>query len=278
MPIYEQKLDNHLRRLQQSLPHPIPELEGKGIRDIIQVPSVEQILAPARAAVGSFVSLLASVFVVILYLVFLAAEVFSFPDRACRALGEKEGGRLMSIMGSINQAVGGYLAVLTLINASIGLLSFAVLMAFDVPFAALWGLLMFLFAYIPYIGSIVVTLAVLLLCVIRFEDRLWMVLVVGSLLVGIQQVLGAYLQPKLLGNRLGVSPLLILLSLGFWGLVWGVIGMILAVPLLMVVEDYPGEHYRDEADRDPDVQPVTPRKVGGPARHSLDFTPHRVYY
>jgi AI-2 transport protein TqsA len=142
----------------------------------------------------------------------------------------------MGIIQSINHAVGGYLAVMTFINALIGLLTVLVLALLQVPFAPLWGLLMFLFSYIPYIGSIVVTLAVLLLSVIEFAEKPWKILSVAVLLIAIQQVLGAYVQPKLMGSRLGVSPLLILLALGFWGLVWGIIGMLLAVPLLMVLK------------------------------------------
>jgi len=109
-----------------------------------------------------------------------------------------------------------------------------VLAVFGVPFVVMWGILTFLFNFIPYLGSLVATLAPLVVCLLEFSDRLWIVLIVAVLLVLIQQVLGVYLEPRLMGRRLGVSPLLILLSLSFWGVLWGVVGMILAVPLLMV--------------------------------------------
>src|SRR5207302_1556540 len=116
------------------------------------------------------------------------------------------------------------------------LLTFAVLVAFGVPFAPLWGLLMFLFSYIPYIGSVLVTLAILVMGLVQYADQPWVVAIIGLVLIAVQQFCGAYLQPKLMGARLGVSPLLILLALGFWGVVWGIIGMLLAVPLLMVLK------------------------------------------
>jgi predicted PurR-regulated permease PerM len=233
---YEEKLDRLLNRVQSNLPFPIPELEGKRIRDFFHTPSVEQMIEPVKSALGSFVGLLTSTFVVILYLVFLAAEVFSFPQRAREAFGPERSEEVMGIISSINHAVGGYLAVMTLINALIGLLTYIVLLLFDIPFAPMWGLLIFLFSYIPYIGSIVVTVALVVLGVIVHSDNLWMVLILALVLVGIQQFFGAYVQPRMMGSRLGVSPLLILLALGFWGSVWGIVGMLLAVPLLMVLK------------------------------------------
>lgn len=233
---YEKKLDRLMDNLQSSLPFPVPELEGKRLRDIFRVPTVEQMIDPVRNALGSFMGLLASTFVVILYLVFLAAEVFSFPQRARVAFGPARAENVMRVIASINQAVGGYLAVMTLINFLIGLLTFVTLAVFEVPFAPMWGLLMFLFSYIPYIGSVVITAAVMLLGLVEFSDEPWKVVLLGVVLIGIQQFFGAYLQPRMMGTRLGVSPLLILLALGFWGVVWGIVGMILAVPLLMVLK------------------------------------------
>jgi predicted PurR-regulated permease PerM len=233
---YQKRLDGLLAFVHENSPFPLPELEGKQLRDIIKAPTVDQLLEPARQVVGTFTSFLTSAFVVILYMVFLAAEVFSFPARARIAFGQARCDEVMRVIHSVNVAVGGYLAVMTLINFLIGLLTFIILALFNVPFAPLWGLLMFLFCYIPYIGSIIVTIAALVLCLIQYASQPLMVLFIGVLLIAVQQALGTFLQPRLMGNRLGVSPLLILLALAFWGIVWGIIGMLLAVPLLMVLK------------------------------------------
>jgi predicted PurR-regulated permease PerM len=233
---YELNLDRLVASIHDGLPFPIPELKGKKFRDLVKAPSVEQMVDPLRMAVGTFASFITSAFVVILYLVFLAAEVFTFPDRAREAFGAKRSEEVMHIIRSVNLAVGGYLGVMTLINFAIGALTYVVLALFNIPFAPLWGLFMFLFCYIPYIGSILVTLAVLVLGVVEYANAPWVVLVIGAVLIAIQQALGTYLQPRLMGNRLGVSPLLILVSLAYWGIVWGIIGMLLAVPLLMVLK------------------------------------------
>lgn len=231
---YETKLDELIETVHNNMPFPIPELKGKRVRDLLQMPKVDQLIDPARQLLGTFAGFITSTFVVLLYLVFLAAEVFSFSARARLAFGPARSDQVMHIIASINQAVGGYLAVMTLINLLIGLLTFIVLALFYIPFAPLWGLLMFLFCYIPYIGSILVTLGALLMCLIEYSQQPLIVLFIAVLLIAIQQALGTFLQPRLMGNRLGVSPLLILLALAFWGIVWGIIGMLLAVPLLMV--------------------------------------------
>jgi predicted PurR-regulated permease PerM len=233
-PDYEKKLDTVLLDIQKGLPFTVPQLQGKRLRDLLQVGSLDQVLAPLRAVVGTFIGFLSALAVVALYLVFLVAEKLTFPDRLDRAFGKERADQLRGVAVSINQAATRYLAGLAFINFLVAVLTMLVLAAFGVPFVALWGILTFLFNFIPYLGSVAATVAPLVVCLLEYSDRLWIVLVVAALLILIQQVLGVYLQPRLLGRRLGVSPLLILLSLSFWGVLWGVVGMILAVPLLMV--------------------------------------------
>jgi predicted PurR-regulated permease PerM len=233
---YEAKLDTVLLDLQKALPFITPPVEGKRLRDLFQISSVDQVLAPLRAVIDTFIGLFSALAVVALYLVFLTAEKLTFPARLDRALGLKRAEHVRTVLVSINEAISRYLVVKTFINLMVALLTMLVLALFRVPFIAMWGILMFLFNFIPYLGSLVATVAALVVCLLEFSDRLWIVLVVAVLLILIQQALGVYLEPRLMGRRLGVSPLLILLSLSFWGVLWGVVGMILAVPLLMVVK------------------------------------------
>jgi predicted PurR-regulated permease PerM len=75
----------------------------------------------------------------------------------------------------------------------------------------------------------------ILLALVQF-DSWWQSAVIGVLLVGMQEFLGMVVEPKMAGAKLGVSPLLIIVSLAFWGVVWGIVGMILAVPLLVAIK------------------------------------------
>ncbi|MBI1913381.1 MAG: AI-2E family transporter [Planctomycetes bacterium] len=247
-PGYEEKLDTVLLDVQKALPFVGGHLKGKRLRDLFQVSSLDEVLAPLRALVGTFIGFFSGLAVVALYLVFLTAERLTFAARLDRALGNNRADHVRGIMASINAAIARYLAVKALINLLVAVLTMLVLAVFGVPFVAMWGILTFLFNFIPYLGSVVATLAPLVVCLLEFSDRLWIVLVVAVLLVLIQQVLGVYLEPRLMGRRLGVSPLLILLSLSFWGVLWGVVGMILAVPLLMV--------FKIVLDNIPETRPI----------------------
>jgi AI-2 transport protein TqsA len=151
------------------------------------------------------------------------------------AFGDVQGDRIMGIVESINQAISQYIAVKTLVSALAGLLTYAVLAYFKVELAASWGLLVFLLNYIPYVGSLIACALPILLSFLQFSDELWKPIVIAVSLIGIQQGIGNWIEPRMAGQRLDVSPLLIVLSLTFWWTVWGIFGAILAVPLLVIV-------------------------------------------
>jgi predicted PurR-regulated permease PerM len=109
----------------------------------------------------------------------------------------------------------------------------AILGLFNVDFYITWGLLAFLLNFIPYLGSLAATALPILLSLVTLG--LWQGIVIAVLLIAMQQTLGVFVEPRIAGQRLNVSPLLILLALSFWGVVWGIVGMILAVPLLVSI-------------------------------------------
>ena len=235
-PEYERKLDALLFNLQQQLPFGPAHAAPKRLRELLQFQSMEQVLEPLRAVVGTFIGLFTALAVVAVYMVFLLAEKLTFPARLDRAFGRARADHIRSVVVSINEAVSRYLAVKTLINALVALLTMTILASFGVPFVPMWGVLTFLLSFIPYLGGAVATVAPLVVCLLEYSDRLWIVVVVAGLLIAVQQFLGNYVEPRMMGRRLGVSPLLILVSLSFWGVLWGPVGMILAIPLLMVLK------------------------------------------
>jgi predicted PurR-regulated permease PerM len=168
------------------------------------------------------------------YLVFLIVEKETFPDRICQAFGEQQGRYVLDVVASINQAIAHYISVKTLVSLLAAVASLCVLLAFDVDFAITWALLIFLLNFIPYLGSLVATALPILLCMVQLG--FWQFVLVSALLIAVQQLVGTFIEPRMTGQRLNVSPLLILLSLAFWGLLWGIVGMILAVPLLVVLK------------------------------------------
>jgi predicted PurR-regulated permease PerM len=106
--------------------------------------------------------------------------------------------------------------------------------AFGVEFAVMWGVLNFLFNFIPYLGSnVAVSLPIVLSC-LQYAEEPWKPLLITLLLLLVQRVVDNFIEPRLTGQKLGLSPLIVLLALAFWGWLWGVVGMIQAVPLTVI--------------------------------------------
>lgn len=233
LPSYERRLQNLLDRGVALLPME-QEAVDVFVNDLRHRAS-ETLTQTLRTAVGLFLDFVTWLFIVFIYLVFLLAEKVSFPERIRRAFGDAEGGRVLGIVASVNDAIAQYIAVKTFVSFLAGAASFVLLALFGVDFAVMWGILIFLLNFIPYLGSLVAVALPILLSFVQFDEP-WMGIVIAVLLIAIQQVIGMFIEPKLAGQKLGVSPLLILLALAFWGLVWGIVGMILAVPLLVTIK------------------------------------------
>jgi AI-2 transport protein TqsA len=235
LPDYEVRLETMLREAIARLPVEIPH-EGRVLRELplSEYISTQQLLAAVGAAAGTFFDFFTWLAVTFVYLVFLIVEKETFPQRIRRAFGERDGQYVLSVVESINQAIAHYISVKTFVSLLAALASLVVLLAFEVDFAITWALLIFLFNFIPYIGSLVATALPILLSLVQLE--LWQFIVVTVLLVAVQQIVGTFIEPRLTGQRLNVSPLLILLSLAFWGVLWGIVGMILAVPMVVVLK------------------------------------------
>src|SRR5438445_1948146 len=212
----------------------VPDAENWTLREA-ELFNVETIKSTVRTMIGTFTGLFAGLAVTFVYLLFLVAERESIRQRLVRAFGAKQGHNVIEVAGSINRAITQYLAVKTFSGAMAALLSVVVLAAFGVDFYILWGFLIFLFNYIPYLGSLVAVGMPIVLSFLQLES-VWAAVTVTIVLIAIQQVMGTFIEPRMAGRRLQVSPLLILLSLSFWGVLWGIVGMILAVPLLVVIK------------------------------------------
>lgn len=230
---YEKRLDTMIQGVHARLPFDIPEPKDRILREINISP--EDIVTATGAAVARFRTSTTWVALTLLYILFLIAEKVSFPRRINLAFGEQPGGRIMSVVESINLAISQYVAVKTLVSALAGIASYTVLAFFQVELAATWGILIFLLNYIPYLGSLIAVSIPIFLSFLQF-DEIWKGAVIAGLLIGIQQLIGSWVEPRMAGQRLDVSPLLIVLSLAFWSFMWGVVGAILAVPLLVIVK------------------------------------------
>ena len=136
---------------------------------------------------------------------------------------------------NITQQIQGYIAAKFLISLLTGSLVGVILWLFGVDFAIVWAVLTFLLNFIPNIGSVIAVILPALMTLVQFESFGY-TLLVSLIIVAVQNIIGNIIEPKIMGNRLGLNPLVILLSLLVWGYIWGIMGMFLSVPLTAIVK------------------------------------------
>ncbi len=188
-----------------------------------------------RTAAGQAGNILSATVLVSLFVGFLFAERVWFSTKLERLMGDPEQAeRVGNIIGAIMRRVNHYLLVKTAVSAVTGILVFLVMKGFGLELAAAMGVLTFIFNFIPNIGSIVATLLVALVTYVQANDPSLTLMVFGITAV-IQFVNGNIIDPMLMGKALRLSSFGIIISLAFWGAVWGVPGMFLSVPIMVAV-------------------------------------------
>jgi predicted PurR-regulated permease PerM len=183
-----------------------------------------------------------NLFIVVLTMIFILIEANQLPEkvRAARRVARESRGRDLPAEDDLAEyrdaaaKVHDYLAIKALVSGATGLCAIALTFALGIDFPLLWGLLAFLFNFVPNIGSVIAAVPPVLLALIQ-KDLVTAALV-GAGYGAINLVLGNLIEPKLMGDRLGLSTLVVFVSLIFWGWVWGPLGMLLSVPLTVMVK------------------------------------------
>lgn len=180
-----------------------------------------------RSGVGVLADLVTNLLTILFYMVFLLAEAALIYERMERA--GAEGSRVITVYRKISGQMQRYLLAKTAMALLNAVLWVVFLAAMNVEYPLLFGVLVFMFYYVPHVGSLLaVGPPVLLTALTGPEDR-WLVVLVG--LMVISNVVGNIIEPRFLGWRLRLSPFFVLVSLFFFGWLWGVIGVVLAVPI-----------------------------------------------
>lgn len=159
-------------------------------------------------------------------------------DTMVRNLANQMGRRkrhiFLSIVRSGQEQVARYLGVITSVNVTIGIIIGLLSWAVGLPTPVLWGLVAALARFIPYVGGILGAGLLVVVSVATFDDLLMIAIVPGTFLVMIALV-GFFLEPYIHGQRLAVNPIIIFVSIFFWGFLWGPVGILMAVPLMTVI-------------------------------------------
>ena len=165
----------------------------------------------------------------------MVLEEHSFTQKMAmvfNAPGQAE--RVHYIMIQIYHSTNKYMMVKAFVSALTAILGYVVMIIVGVDFAFLWALLIFGLNFIPYVGSVISTLLPSVFSILQFGRFLPFIWIFGSIMI-IHTVIGNYVEPKVMGKSLNLSPLVVLVALSFWGSVWGLLGMLLSVPFTSIM-------------------------------------------
>jgi AI-2 transport protein TqsA len=233
---FSRNIPTYKTRLQEETSALIAWLEGMGVDLSLNV-LLEYVDPGAAMGLASNVltglgGVFTNAFLILLTVVFILLEVSSFRGKLRVAMGDPQ--LVLPQFTKFTDSVKGYLAIKTVVSLVLGVLVTLWVWLMGVDFPLLWGLLAFLLNYIPNIGSIIAAVPAVLLAFIQFGFGTAMIVTVGYLVLNL--ILGNVIEPRFMGEGLGLSTLVVFLSLIFWGWLWGTVGMLLSVPLTMTVK------------------------------------------
>ena len=201
----------------------------EGLR--ISESQIESAVLSLFGEISSFVSLALTVFV---FLVFIILEAETLPKRLAAAYPSDTEENLKVILSDIGEGVFRYVILKTAVSLGAGVVTAVILIAMGIPGWLLWSMLTFLLSYVPYIGSLVALIPPAILGFLLLEPTSAIFLVV--LLIAKEQIWGQFIENKLFGSSLDISPIVLLLVTAFWFWLWGIMGMILAVPMAVIAK------------------------------------------
>jgi AI-2 transport protein TqsA len=172
---------------------------------------------------------------VILYIAFLLAEQGSFHKKLSALISNPE--QQLATRKTLDRVatnIRSFIWLQTLASILAGVVSYIILKIVGVEFASFWAVMIFFLNYIPYIGAIIGTVFPTVLALIQFGSFIPFIIVGGSM-TAVHFFIGSVLEPWMYGRSLRLSPLIILITIAFWGTIWGIIGMILSVPIMVII-------------------------------------------
>ncbi|MFN7942082.1 MAG: AI-2E family transporter [Thermoanaerobaculia bacterium] len=210
--------------------------EGKGIALLDYLPDQwrdpKTIVTLASGTLRGVLHFLSAGAITLLALVFLLVEFAAFPGKLAAAPGAVR--ERMRFFADVSSELQRYLLIKTAISLAVGLAAGLWVAFLGVDFAVLLGLVAFSCHFIPNVGAALAAAPAMLCAFVQYDLPKALIVGIGYLVIGV--ALGNLAEPALMGRRLGMSPLIVFLSLVFWGWLWGPVGMFLSVPLTMSVK------------------------------------------
>ena len=228
-PKYEESLKNIFNDL-------MIQLNQRGIQfksdQFLQILDPKKILNFSANMVGQLGGIMSNSFLIMLITIFILLEMNGFVLKT--KVIELKHGNSLKFLNKIGQSIRNYLSIKTIVSLLTGILITIYLYIIGVDYAILWGTIAFMLNYIPNIGSIIAAVPTMLLALVQLGvgGMIW----TGIGYLAVNMIVGNIIEPKVMGKGLGLSTLVVFLSLVFWGFIFGPVGMFLSVPLTMTIK------------------------------------------
>lgn len=221
----------------------------------------------AQAFLGSGVNVFRTMLLVVIYMLFIFAEQAVFRRKILAVAGDRreDAARVLDTMA---RGIQQFLGIKALISVATGAICYSMLVALQIPYALLWGILTFALNFIPYFGSLLAGIFATATA-LAVEPTVDKAVIVAVGYFTVNTVLGSIVEPKVMGRELDLSPLVILFSVVVWGTLWGLVGAFLAVPLTAAIQIVLAS---SDATR-----PIAVMLSSGPPRDSRRSTPRLPY-
>ncbi len=185
---------------------------------------------------GSVVGFMKTFFLVVLLSVFFIAELKMMRSKISLAFDSEDKTKVYKMIQNIITDVTHFISIKFVISFFTGFLVFLLCFFTNLDFPLVWAFIAFCLNFIPTFGSIISCVVTAVFALIQFYPSIFMVVIVAFFMVLINFVLGNVIEPKIEGKNLGISPFVILVSLSFFGWIWGILGMFLAVPFMVIIK------------------------------------------
>ena len=226
VPMYEIKLRNDMGIFAEQIGKWGIHIPKQDFLDMFQTSSLIRYIATTLRSLGS---LLTNSLMIILTVTFMLMEISQFTSKI-----EMSNSNSLARLIEISDKIKHYILLKALTSAATSMAVLILLKAFDIHYAGLWAVLAFLLNFIPNIGSIIAAIPAILMALVQYTPITALYITVGYLVINIS--IGSILEPKILGRGLGLSTLVVFLSLIFWGWLLGPVGMLLSVPLTIMIK------------------------------------------
>jgi AI-2 transport protein TqsA len=229
IPIYQAKLQEKVLEISDLMQKAGINIPEKEIVSLVDPGAAMNFASRILSGLGKILS---DAFMIFITVIFILFEAVTFNSKLATILGRSSD--RMAFLKTFNANINRYMVIKTWISLGVGLLVLIWCVFLGIDYSMIWGLLAFILNYVPVIGAIIAGVPVVLLALV--QNGILTASLAAAGFLGIHILIGNILEPRIMGKGLGISTLIVFLSLVFWGWVLGYVGMLLAIPLTMAVK------------------------------------------